>query len=62
MDQQTVKFLLIPTDGPWDTIFYMCGRCAHAIKLRDVEEHAKTEHNADAVQLYKKADDANAQA
>lgn len=58
MAQKIVKFLIIPTDGPWDVIFYMCGGCGHAIKLRDVEEHAMKEHKADGVELFEKVEDA----
>jgi hypothetical protein len=58
-DKKIVKFLLILTDGPWDTIFYMCGSCGEAVKARDCEMHAKTEHMADGCTLYKSAVEAN---
>ena len=54
-----VKFLLIPETDPWKIIFYMCGGCGRAIRLSNVEEHAKTTHQADGVDLYEVADDAN---
>jgi hypothetical protein len=29
----------------------MCGSCGEAVKLRDVEDHAKEKHGADGVNL-----------
>jgi hypothetical protein len=53
MTDKIITMLEIPTDGPWDTIFYMCGMCLDAVKLRDVEEHAR-DHGVDGVKLYSK--------
>lgn len=53
-----IKMLQIPDDNPWNVIFYMCGGCGHAVKLRDVEEHAKNAHSADGVDLYTVVKDA----
>lgn len=60
MAKKIIKMLQIPDENPWNTIFYMCGACGHAIMLRLVEEHAKYEHDADGVELFEKAGDANA--
>lgn len=49
-----VTFLRIPDtdENPWTTQWYMCGTCAHAIKLRDVEDHAREVHGAGSAKLY----------
>lgn len=57
-NSKIVKFLIIPTDGPWDTIFYMCGSCGDVVKTRDCETHAKDKHNADGCTLYTHAETA----
>lgn len=55
-----IKFLTIPDTNPWNKIFCMCGACGHAVALREVEEHAKKLHEADGVDIFENASDANA--
>lgn len=59
MADKMITMLLIPDAGPWSTIFYMCGSCGEAIKLRDVEEHAREAHKADGVKLFEQSTEAN---
>jgi hypothetical protein len=62
MADDVITMLQIPPkdgESPWADIFYMCGRCGHAIKLRDVEKHALEAHQANGVNLYTKVEEAN---